>query len=422
MEKIESIKALEILDSRGNPTIRVIMQTNSNIVASSSVPSGASTGKNEALELRDNDQKRYFGKGVLKAVENVNGPIQKILKGKSPLDQTKIDNLMLELDNTENKSKLGANAILGVSLANARLIAQIEKKPLFKTIQKQKSYILPTPMMNIINGGVHADNFLDFQEFMIKPHGFNSFKEKLRCGVEIFHTLKNLLKEKGYSTSVGDEGGFAPSLKSNEDALDFIMMAIEKANYRPKDQVSITLDPAASEFFIKSESKYIEAKKKKMNEKFLSRTSGEMIDYYQKLTTKYPIESIEDGLDENDWDGWKMLTETLGNQIQLVGDDLFVTNQKFLQKGISLNIANSILIKLNQIGTLTETLNTIQLAQENNYTTIISHRSGETEDDFIADLAVAVNAHQIKTGSLSRSDRTSKYNRLLEIEDLLNEK
>jgi len=419
MEKIKTIKAIEILDSRGNPTVRVIMQTGSGLTAMASVPSGASTGENEALELRDKDPKRYFGKGVLKAVSNVNGPIQKALIGKAVLDQREVDNCMIELDGTENKSKLGANAILGVSLANARLIAQIEKKHLFETIQKQKKYILPTPMMNIINGGAHADNFLDFQEFMVTPNGIDRFSEKLRCGAEIFHTLKKLLSEKGYPTAVGDEGGFAPPLKSNEEALNFIVKAIEEAGYKPADQVSITLDPAASEFFIKEENKYIETKKKQKGEKFLVRSSDEMVDYYKELCSKYPIVSIEDGLSENDWSGWKKLTESLGEKVQLVGDDLFVTNQKFLQKGISAQTANSILIKLNQIGTLSETLDTIKLAHNNNYTTVISHRSGETEDSFIADLSVAVNAGQIKTGSLSRSDRTAKYNRLLEIETIL---
>jgi len=395
------------------------MQTGSGLTAMASVPSGASTGENEALELRDKDPKRYFGKGVLKAVSNVNGPIQKALIGKAVLDQREVDNCMIELDGTENKSKLGANAILGVSLANARLIAQIEKKHLFETIQKQKKYILPTPMMNIINGGAHADNFLDFQEFMVTPNGIDRFSEKLRCGAEIFHTLKKLLSEKGYPTAVGDEGGFAPPLKSNEEALNFIVKAIEEAGYKPADQVSITLDPAASEFFIKEENKYIETKKKQKGEKFLVRSSDEMVDYYKELCSKYPIVSIEDGLSENDWSGWKKLTESLGEKVQLVGDDLFVTNQKFLQKGISAQTANSILIKLNQIGTLSETLDTIKLAHNNNYTTVISHRSGETEDSFIADLSVAVNAGQIKTGSLSRSDRTAKYNRLLEIETIL---
>jgi len=419
MGKIKAIKAIEILDSRGNPTVRVIMQTESGLTSVASVPSGASTGENEALELRDKDPKRYFGKGVLKAVSNINGPIQKALLGKSILDQRAIDNCMIELDGTENKTNLGANAILGVSLANARLIAMIEKKQLFETIQKQNKYLLPTPMMNIINGGAHADNFLDFQEFMITPNGVDKFSEKLRCGAEIFHTLKKLLSEKGYPTAVGDEGGFAPPLKSNEEALDFIVMAIEKAGYKPADQVSITLDPAASEFFMKEENKYIEKKKKQKGEKYTTRSSDEMIDYYKGLCSKYPIISIEDGLAENDWDGWKKLTDSLGSKVQLVGDDLFVTNQKFLQKGINAKTANSILIKLNQIGTLSETLDTIKLAHDNKYTTVISHRSGETEDSFIADLSVAVNAGQIKTGSLSRSDRTAKYNRLLEIEAIL---
>jgi len=418
MEKIKTVHAIEILDSRGNPTVRVFMQTSSGISATASVPSGASTGENEALELRDKDPKRYSGKGVKQAVGNVNGPLQKALVGKSPLDQKEIDQFMIALDGTENKSKFGANAILGVSLANARLIAKIQKKHLFETIFPNKSYELPIPMMNIINGGAHADNFLDFQEFMIRPFAIESFHEKMRCGAEIFHTLKKLLQEKGYPTSVGDEGGFAPPLKSNEEALDFIMKAIEKAGYKPFDQVRIALDPAASEFFDKDEKKYIETKKRAKGEKFITRDADEMVGYYESLCSQYPIDSLEDALDQNDWEGWKKLTIALGDKIQLVGDDLFVTNRKFLQKGIDQKTANSILIKVNQIGTLTETLQTIQLAQQNKYTTVISHRSGETEDAFIADLSVAVNAGQIKTGSLSRSDRTAKYNRLLEIEEI----
>lgn len=422
MEKIEKIHAIEILDSRGNPTIRVYMQSTSGHVAHASVPSGASTGEHEALELRDNQPNRYFGKGVLKAVGNVNGPLQKALIGKDPTDQEAIDKLMLTIDGTENKSKMGANAILGISLANAKLKSMIEKKPLFTSIREQKNYILPMPMMNIINGGAHADNMLDFQEFMIRPIGAPNFKEAIRWGAEIFHTLKKLLQSKGYTTSVGDEGGFAPPLQSNEEALDFIVKAIKNAGYKPFDQVTIALDPAASEFFDAKSKQYVETKKQKKSQDFRSRTIEEMVMYYSSLCNEYPIDSIEDGLDQNDWHGWKLLSEKLGNKIQLVGDDLFVTNPKFLQKGIDQKIANSILIKVNQIGTLTETLETIDLAHQNNYTTVISHRSGETEDTFIADLAVAVNAGQIKTGSLSRSDRVAKYNKLCEIEDILGDK
>ncbi|MGD2169213.1 MAG: phosphopyruvate hydratase [Chlamydiota bacterium] len=419
MEKLEKVHAIEILDSRGNPTIRVFVQSTSGLTACASVPSGASTGEHEALELRDHEPSRYFGKGVLKAVENVNGPLQKALLGKDPVQQEEIDQLMLSVDGTENKSKMGANAILGISLANAKLKSLIEKKPLFASIREQKKYILPMPMMNIINGGAHADNMLDFQEFMIRPIGAANFQEAIRWGAEIFHTLKKLLQNKGYATSVGDEGGFAPPLGSNEEALEFIVKAIENAGYKPFDQVTIALDPAASEFFEAKSKQYIETKKQKKNKEFKSRSIEEMVSYYSSLCEEYPIDSIEDGLDQNDWQGWKLITEKLGNDIQLVGDDLFVTNPKFLQKGIEQKIANSILIKVNQIGTLTETLQTIDLAHQNNYTTVISHRSGETEDTFIADLAVAVNAGQIKTGSLSRSDRIAKYNRLLEIEDML---
>lgn len=408
METIQSVHAIEILDSRGNPTLRVFMKSSSGLIAHASVPSGASTGENEALELRDQDPSRYFGKGVQKAVEHVNGPLQKALLGKSPLNQEEIDQIMLKLDGTENKRNLGANAILGISLANARLKAKIEKKPLFQSISSHPNYSLPCPMMNIINGGAHADNGLDFQEFMIRPIQAPSFQEALRWGSEIFHTLKHLLQKKGYSTAVGDEGGFAPSLSSNEEALDLIIQAIEKAGYTPKEQVTIALDPAASEFYDSKTSFYLKEK-----------TTEQMVRYYQDLCKQYPIDSIEDGLDQNDWEGWELLTRSLGDQIQLVGDDLFVTNVKFLQKGIDRKIANAILIKVNQIGTLTETLQTIALAHKHQYKTVISHRSAETEDSFIADLSVAMNAGQIKTGSLSRSDRMAKYNRLLEIEHLI---
>lgn len=419
MAQIKSIKALEILDSRGTPTLEVILTTDSNVVAKAKIPSGASTGEHEALELRDGDKKRYFGKGVLKAKANVDGPINDLLKGKSIFDQEKNDLLMIEADGTENKSKFGANAILGASLAMAVAAAKEKKIPLYKCLRKQDSYIIPCPMMNIINGGAHGDNMLDYQEFMIRPKGADDFKEALRWGAETFHSLKSLLKEKGYSTSVGDEGGFAPNLSSHEEALDLIVSAIKKAGYRPGEDISIALDLAASEFYDKTAKKYIEKKKKLKNQSFKELSAQEMVNHLENLIKQYPIDSIEDGLDENDWDGWKLLTEQLGNKIQLVGDDIFVTNPKFLKKAIDNKIANSILIKLNQIGTLTETLKTIDLAHKNGYTIVISHRSAETEDSFIADLAVACNAGQIKTGSLSRSERLVKYNRLLEIEDEL---
>lgn len=422
MSKIKEIRALEILDSRGNPTIEVILKTDNGIITKAKVPSGASTGANEALELRDGDKKRYFGKGVLKAVQNVNGPISKLLIGKSPNDQETIDNLMIQADGTENKSNFGANAILGVSLAVARAGAVSENRAIYEYLANGKKPLMPCPMMNIINGGVHADSPLDFQEFMIRPRGANNFAQALRWGAEVFHTLKMILKEKGYATSVGDEGGFAPNLKSHEEALDLIISAIEKAGYKPKDQISIALDPAASEFYDEKTKVYFEMKKKLASQKFTTKTSDGQIEYFKGLTKKYPIDSIEDGLAQSDWDGWVKLTKELGNEIQLVGDDIFVTNPKFLQKGIEKKAGNSILIKLNQIGTLTETLKTIEIARKNNFTTVISHRSGETEDAFIADLAVATRSGQIKTGSLSRSDRVAKYNRLLEIENDLGSK
>ncbi len=422
MSKIKSIKALEILDSRGTPTVEVILKTENGIEAIARVPSGASTGEHEALELRDNDKKRYMGKGVLKAVENVNGPLKKLLIGNSVFEQEKIDNKMCEADGTETKSKYGANAILGISLAVARAAAIEKKEPLYAYLRKASSYTLPCPMMNIINGGAHGDNSIEFQEFMIRPIGAPNFKEALRYGAEVFHTLKKILKDKDYATSVGDEGGFAPNLKSNEEALELIVQAIEKAGFRPKKDITIALDPASSEYYDHETNKYIEKKKKLKGEKFKSYSSSEMVEYLTSLVNKFPIDSIEDGMAENDWDGWKLLTDKLGNKIQLVGDDIFVTNIKFLEKGIDKKIANSILIKLNQIGTLTETLQAINLAHKNNYTTVISHRSAETEDTFIADLTVAVNAGQIKTGSLCRSERIAKYNRLLEIEDELGPK
>jgi len=404
MALIQSIDALEILDSRGNPTIEVIVCTDEGIIGKAAVPSGASTGEHEAIELRDQDKKRYFGKGVKKAVANVTGPIAKLLLGKSVLEQTLVDQLLIEADGTPNKANFGANAILGASLAIAKAAAATLKIPLYRYIGGADAHILPCPMMNIINGGMHADNSLDFQEFMIRPIGAPSFSEALRWGTEVFHTLKGLLKKEGHVVSVGDEGGFAPRLRSNEEALDFILKAIEKADYKPGKEISIALDCAASEFYEKSSKKYIE------------RSPKEQVSYLAELCSKYPIDSIEDGMDQNDWDGWKLLTDKLKGKVQLVGDDIFVTNIKFLKKGIDAGIADAILIKLNQIGTLTETLETIALARTNGYATIISHRSGETEDTTIADVAVATNSGQIKTGSLSRSDRIAKYNRLLEIE------
>lgn len=418
MPIIKHIDALEILDSRGNPTLQVSITTDTGCTGTASVPSGASTGENEAVELRDKDKNRYFGKGVTKAVANVMGPLTALLIGKDIFDQIRIDQAMIEADGTPNKSKFGANSILGISVASAKAAAIELDMPLYRYIGGLHAHVLPCPMMNILNGGVHADNMLDFQEFMIRPIGAPTFKEAVRWGAEIFHTLKALLQEGGHSISVGDEGGFAPNLASNEAALDFILKAIEKAGFKTS-QVSIALDCAASSFYDKAEGRYVEMKKKKKGQSYNSRTAEEQVLYLSSLCDKYPIDSIEDGLDENDWNGWKLLTEKLHKKVQLVGDDLFVTNTKFLKKGISQGIGNAILIKLNQIGTLTETLDTIELAKQNGYATIISHRSGETSDVTIADLAVATNSGQIKTGSLSRSDRISKYNRLLAIEDQL---
>lgn len=419
MSYIRSLRAREILDSRGNPTIEVELTTDQNFTVRASVPSGASTGEHEAVELRDGDKNRYNGKGVLKAIANVNGPLANLLIGEHVCDQEHLDKLMIEADGTENKSKLGANAILGVSLAIARAGAAVTKLPLYRYIGGCHAHILPCPMMNIINGGAHADNSLDFQEFMIRPIGASSFKEAIQWGAEIFHCLKSILKKEGHIISVGDEGGFAPNLSSNEEALDLIIQAIETAGYRPGNQVSLALDCAASEFYNKDNRSYIEKKKKLKNLDFLSRSAEEQVSYLEMLCDRYPIDSIEDGLAENDWEGWKLLTERLGKKIQIVGDDIFVTNPVFLNKGIKMGVGNAILIKLNQIGTLTETLETIRLAQTNGYATIISHRSGETEDAVIADVSVAVNAGQIKTGSLSRSDRVAKYNKLLGIEENL---
>lgn len=414
MSFIEQVWAREIMDSRGNPTIEAEVVLEDGTQGRAAVPSGASTGENEAVELRDGDKTRYLGKGVLNAVKNVNEVIGRELEGLDCLDQTLIDKTMIELDGTENKSKLGANAILAVSLANARAAASFQEMPLYRYIGGANAKTLPVPMMNILNGGAHADNNVDFQEFMVMPVGAESFTEALRCGAEIFHNLKNVLKSRGLSTGVGDEGGFAPNLKSNEEAVETILEATEKSGYKAGDNVMLALDPAASEFY--KDGKYIF---KKSDNRELS--SDEMASYWTDWCAKYPIISIEDGMGESDWDGWKNLTGKVGDKVQLVGDDLFVTNVKFLQKGIDEGAANSILIKVNQIGTLTETLDAIELARTNNMTAVISHRSGETEDSFIADLAVATNAGQIKTGSLCRSDRIAKYNQLLRIEEDLGE-
>jgi enolase len=416
MNKITKVWALEILDSRGNPTLEVVVETEKGVTARAAVPSGASTGEHEAVELRDGDAERYCGKGVLQAVANVNGPLSDVVVGMDVLDQLAIDNAMITADNTPNKSRFGANAILGVSIAAAKAGAGTAGTTFYQYVGGCISNRLPCPMMNIINGGAHADNSVDFQEFMIRPRGAPTFREAIRWGAEVFHSLKAILKKGGHITSVGDEGGFAPNLSSNEAVLDVIMEAIAKAGYRPGEDISIALDCAASEFYDKATGKYIEKKKKNAGEKYAEKTAQEQSDYLYELCQKYPIDSIEDGLDENDWDGWKYLTEKMNGTIQIVGDDLFVTNTSFLQKGIEKGIANSILIKINQIGTLTETLEAIKLARANGYTTVISHRSGETEDTTIADICVATNAGQIKTGSMSRTDRIAKYNRLLAIE------
>ena len=416
MTTIKKLGARHILDSRGNPTIEVNLLTDSGFRGKAAVPSGASTGEHEAIELRDGDPKRFMGKGVERAIENVNREIQGVLKGKSVFNQKECDETMIAADGTSNKSRLGANAILGVSLAIARAAAAAKNMPLYRYLGGSEANLLPLPMMNILNGGAHANNSIDFQEFMIRPIGAPTFSEGLRWGVEIFHHLKAILKKQGYSTAVGDEGGFAPNLESDEEALTLILEAIKKAGYIPGKEITLALDCAASEFFDKSKQMYIEKKNKGQGKPFKERSSIEQIDYLASLCENYPIDSIEDGLDENDWNGWKRLTERLGNKVQLVGDDLFVTNTKFLHKGIDESVANSILIKLNQIGTLTETLAAIDLAKKSGYTFVPSHRSGETEDTFLADFAVATRAGQIKTGSLSRSERTAKYNRLLFIE------
>ncbi len=411
MSTIIDIIGREVLDSRGNPTVEATVVLESGVVASAIVPSGASTGANEALELRDGDKKRFLGKGVLKAVENINTKIADLLIGEESEDQVRIDRLMIEADGTENKSNLGANAILAVSLAVARATAIEKEMPLYRYLGGVNAKVLPVPLMNVINGGAHADNELDFQEFMIVPVCGGSFKEALRAGVETFHVLKSVLKEKGYSTNVGDEGGFAPALRETKEALDMLMLAIDKAGYTPGEDIFIALDAASSEFY--KDGKYLFEKREL--------TSDDMLILYEEIVGTYPVISIEDGLAENDWEGWKNLTQTLGNKVQLVGDDLFTTNPRIIKEGIKNNIANSVLIKLNQIGTLTETLDAIEMARNNSYTAIISHRSGESEDTFIADLAVATNAGQIKTGSASRTDRIAKYNQLIRIEEELGE-
>lgn len=412
---ITEVKANEILDSRGNPTLRTWVSVSSQVKGTSSVPSGASTGKHEALEMRDGDSNRYLGRGVLKAISNVKEVIAPEIIGMDALDQKTLDERLILLDGTPNKSKLGANAILSVSMSAAQAAALASGLPLYAYLGKREEYILPVPLINILNGGSHADNNMDIQEFMIAPAGIPSYSEAIRAGAEVFHHLKKTLKTKGYNTSVGDEGGFAPNLGSNEEALELILQSIQNAGYAPGKEVYLALDVAASEFYI--DGKYV-FKKSDGSEK----TIDQMIDFYKALVDKYPIISIEDGFDEDDWDGWKIMTDELGEKIQLVGDDIFVTNLDRFKKGIANGIGNSILIKLNQIGTLTETMDTISYAHENGYTAVISHRSGETEDTFIADLSVGSNAGQIKTGSLSRSERVAKYNRLLEIEDELGNK
>lgn len=416
MSLIEGIHARQILDSRGNPTIEVDVVTESGAFGRAAVPSGASTGTHEAVELRDGDKKKYLGKGVLKAVENVNTKIASEVVGLDVFDQNLIDKVMIELDGTANKGKLGANAILGTSLAVAKAAAMEAGQSLYRYIGGVNANTLPVPMMNILNGGSHADNSIDFQEFMVMPVSADTFSEALRMGTEVFHTLKKVLHDKGFSTNVGDEGGFAPNIKSNEEAIEIVLQAIEKAGFKPGSDIFIAMDAAASEFYDAKTKSYIF---KKSDGKKLK--SDEMVEYWAKWAKKYPIISIEDGMAEEDWDGWKKLTDKLGSKIQLVGDDLFVTNVQFLQKGIDLGVANSILVKVNQIGSLTETINAVNLAKRNSYKSIMSHRSGETEDSTIADLAVALNTGQIKTGSASRSDRMAKYNQLIRIEEELGE-
>ncbi|MDP8242694.1 MAG: phosphopyruvate hydratase [Candidatus Hinthialibacter antarcticus] len=416
-ESIISVHAREILDSRGNPTVEVDVELECGVVGRAAVPSGASTGIHEALEMRDKVKDRYVGKGVQKAIKNVNEKIAPALAGMDVLSQRDVDGKMLDLDGTKNKSKLGANAILGVSLATARAAANLLGVPLYRYLGGANAHMLPVPMMNILNGGEHADNNLDIQECMIIPHGAETFSEALRMGAEVFHTLKKVLADEGKNTAVGDEGGFAPDVKSNEEGLSVIIKAIEKAGYKPGEQISLALDVASAEFYDKKKKKYILGA-----EKDPEKSAADLVDFYAALVKKYPVISIEDGMDQDDWKGWALLTEKLGDKIQLVGDDLFVTNRERLVMGIDDNIANSILIKLNQIGSLTETLDVIEIAKKAKYTNVISHRSGETEDTTIADLAVATNAGQIKTGSLCRTDRVCKYNQLLRIEEELGQR
>lgn len=412
MSVILDIRAREILDSRGNPTVEVEVMTEDGHTGRAAVPSGASTGMYEAVELRDADENRYLGKGVQKAVEHIETTIAENLIGEYVYDQRNIDDILLELDGTENKGKLGANAILGVSLATAKAAALSAGMPLYKYVGGVNAHVMPVPMMNILNGGSHADNSIDFQEFMIMPFNADQFSEALRMGVEVFHSLKSVLKSKNYSTNVGDEGGFAPNIKSNHEAIEVVLTSIEKAGYKPGEDIMIAMDAAASEFYLKDEGVY---HFHKSSGKKLS--PSEMVGYWKEWCEKYPIFSIEDGLDEDDWDGWKEMTDVLADKVQLVGDDLFVTNTKRLQRGIDMGVANSILIKVNQIGSLSETIDAVTLANRNAYTSVMSHRSGETEDTTIADLAVALNTGQIKTGSASRSDRIAKYNQLLRIEE-----
>ncbi len=414
MTTIVDVHGRQIIDSRGNPTVEVEVELSGGAYGRAAVPSGASTGEHEAIELRDGDDSRYLGKGVTKAVENVNGKIAETLVGMDALDQTSVDKAMLAVDGTSNKAELGANAILGASLATAHAAAAACGLPLYKYIGGPNAKVLPVPMMNVLNGGSHSDAPIDVQEFMIMPVGASSFSEALRMGCEIFHALKTVLKDQGLSTAVGDEGGFAPNLASNEAALESLVVAVEKAGYKLGDEIVFALDVASSEFFDAEKGKYVFSKSDGSE-----KDSDEMVAYYQDLVAKFPIRSIEDGFDENDWDGWKKLTDAIGDKVQLVGDDLFVTNVDFLKKGIDLGVANSILVKVNQIGTLTETLDAVEMAKESQYTSVISHRSGETEDVTIADIAVATNAGQIKTGSLSRTDRICKYNQLLRIEEQL---
>jgi len=412
MSNISEIRGRQVLDSRGNPTVEAEVRLADGSLGRAIVPSGASTGEHEAVELRDGDNQTYLGKGVLKAVENVNGEIADALAKFDAADQRTLDRKMIELDGTENKGRLGANAILAVSMAAARAAANGYELPLYRYLGGAGANTLPTPMMNILNGGAHADNNVDFQEFMVMPVGAESFSEALRWGVEVFHTLKGVLKKRGYNTAVGDEGGFAPSVKSNVEAIEVVLEAIQQAGYKPGEEIAIALDPAASEFF--QDGKYVFKQSDKS-----SKSSDDMVRFWAKWVNDYPIVSLEDGLAENDWDGWQNLTKELGGKIQLVGDDIFVTNISFLQEGIDKHVANSILIKVNQIGAVSETLDAIDLARRNGYTSVISHRSGETEDTFIADLAVATGAGQIKTGSASRTDRIAKYNQLLRIEEEL---